>query len=429
MRQVSPMQESTSPALLDQPPSLALVLPTGRAEAERRIAGVSAVARVLIAAFRAGIGRAWVVLDAPGGLAAAADDDLRRAGCAMQVEWLVRDDAKAQIRNSGEAVLALSCALLPAPAALQRVMRATAPTALGREGRPAALSLSARAAGPDLIEGLEAAAAGAAWIEADPGEIIALSPAWAATRRIVRGTGKPSDGVVSRWINRPISQSISTVLLAAPGVRPSQITALTAVIGIAMFGFLVLGGALGLCIGGVLFQLASVIDGVDGEIARAAFRSSAAGAVADSAVDMITNLAFVLGVTIGLYRVEGPIYGVIGVADVAAFSLGLAILAVLARRRGGEFDLIKNHYDARIRSGVPRRIFETLRDMTSRDFFALLFAVLAATGWSRAIPWVFAVGAVVWLVLIGCALPAFISPVQTGPARPRAPAAPGARDG
>jgi CDP-L-myo-inositol myo-inositolphosphotransferase len=60
----------------------------------------------------------------------------------------------------------------------------------------------------------------------------------------------------------------------------------------------------GLIAGGLLF-MPLVFDGVDGEIARATFRSSPAGAALDTGVDMATNLAFMLGVTINLGLSEG----------------------------------------------------------------------------------------------------------------------------
>ena len=69
-----------------------------------------------------------------------------------------------------------------------------------------------------------------------------------------------------------------------------------------MFWGMLAGGKAGLILGAILFQAASVIDGVDGEMARATFRATDLGATLDSAVDMATNFLFVLGLTIHLGR-------------------------------------------------------------------------------------------------------------------------------
>ena len=60
------------------------------------------------------------------------------------------------------------------------------------------------------------------------------------------------------------------------------------------------GGKTGLILGGILFQAASVIDGVDGEMARATFRATDFGKTLDSAVDMATNFLFVSALTLHL---------------------------------------------------------------------------------------------------------------------------------
>src|SRR3954464_3997201 len=117
-------------------------------------------------------------------------------------------------------------------------------------------------------------------------------------RWLLSTTGKAADGWVSRRLNRPISRALSAFLLQRlPAARPAHATALTALTALLMFACLMLGGGWGLVAGGILFHVASVLDGVDGEIARATYRASPRGAVLDSAVDMGTNLLFYLGLT------------------------------------------------------------------------------------------------------------------------------------
>jgi CDP-L-myo-inositol myo-inositolphosphotransferase len=122
-----------------------------------------------------------------------------------------------------------------------------------------------------------------------------------ASRQIVASTGKSGDGIVSRYVNRPISRAITRVLLRFPGIRPHHATAAAGAIGILMAASLLVGGKAGLLLGAILFQLASIVDGVDGEIARATFRSSSAGAMWDSLTDAATNISFIGGVTVNLW--------------------------------------------------------------------------------------------------------------------------------
>ena len=380
---------------------VAMVVPADRAAATRRIAGVAAISRVLIEASRAGVIRAFVVLDAPGQLAAVVADDLARAGRQLTVDWSTPDQIEPAVRTTTSSrVLLLSTRTLVAAGALRRLLDQEGEAVLVHEHRP----LAAQLWPTDLRLELDAAldGQGREILDAAPQDAIDLSAPSKASRTILRQTGKTSDGLISRWLNRQVSRAMSGVLLQVGGVRPWHMTVVTAATGLAMFAALCFGGARGLVMGGLLFQLASIVDGVDGEIARATFRSSVTGAAMDTAVDMMTNLMFVLGVTVGLGRVYGPLYWQIGGVDFLIMMTGLAIMTVLVRREPGgtSFDLVKNFYARRYTTGPIARIFVVLKTLTSRDFFAFAFAVLAATGLSRAIPWAFAGAASIWLALV-----------------------------
>ena len=101
-------------------------------------------------------------------------------------------------------------------------------------------------------------------VEAGDGPRLALPSAW----EIVRATGKPGDGLVSRWLNRPISQRITWFVLAIPGIRPIHVTVFNGLLAVPMLLLLLSGQGWGLILGAILYQAASVLDGVDGEMAR-----------------------------------------------------------------------------------------------------------------------------------------------------------------
>jgi CDP-L-myo-inositol myo-inositolphosphotransferase len=244
------------------------------------------------------------------------------------------------------------------------------------------------------IERLSGAAAVA--IERGDGAATPLPSSW----EIVRATGKPSDGLVSRWINRPISQRITWALLAIPGIRPVHVTIANAMLALIMFPIVLLGGGTGMVLGGILFQAASILDGVDGEMARATFRTSAVGATMDSVVDIATNLLFVSALTVNLALRDRDMIGWIGAWAVALSVLGGMLIARRVRAGGGPigFDLLKRS-GTRIRSFVDL-VYWAVQTLTGRDCFAFLFMVLILAGLERTAISIYAGVGTVWFFYV-----------------------------
>jgi CDP-L-myo-inositol myo-inositolphosphotransferase len=220
----------------------------------------------------------------------------------------------------------------------------------------------------------------------------------AAARGIIRGTSKPGDGIVSRHLNRPVSQACSALLLRLAWVRPGHATVLTALTALAMIAALaILPGELGLVTGAVLFQLASIIDGVDGEIARATFRSSAKGAAWDSGVDAATNLGFLLGLVGNLWHDGRSGEAAIGLAGLLLLLAGMTALGLSARTRGEplNFDGAKRLLDER-----PHALKRWLRYVTMRDFYCLFLALMIAAGLVWHALAIFTGAAALWLVTV-----------------------------
>lgn len=215
--------------------------------------------------------------------------------------------------------------------------------------------------------------------------------------RIIAATGKPTDGLVSRTLNRPVSQFLSRQLLRFAWVRPIHATAAASLIGVAMALALFLGGPLGLYAGAVLFQLASIVDGVDGEIARATHRSSKLGATLDTAGDALTNLAFIGGVAFNLWQ-QGMMLGAqIGLLGLVWLALGLTLLGAQSLLRGGplSFDALKHEASTR-----RSRFVQAIGKIASRDVYALAFAVLVLIGLAEAALIIFALAVLIWLALV-----------------------------
>ncbi len=216
---------------------------------------------------------------------------------------------------------------------------------------------------------------------------------------IVRATAKPGDGLVSRWLNRPISQRITWLMLQIPVARPLHVTIFNALLALVMVAVLLLGGEAGLILGAILFHAASVLDGVDGEMARASYRTSAAGAALDSAIDMATNLLFLAALTVHLALRDGDEIGWIGGWGVALGLLGAMLIAWRVRADGAPlgFDLLKR--SGRI-GGVVDLIFRVVQTLSSRDCFAFLFMVLILAGLERTALSIFSGIVTLWFIYV-----------------------------
>jgi len=114
---------------------------------------------------------------------------------------------------------------------------------------------------------------------------------------------KKSDGPVSRYLNRPISTSISKYLLKTR-ISPIFISLFTFIIATLGAFFFFLGGYVNLVIGGILAQFASIIDGCDGEIARLKFQATSFGGWFDAVLDRYADGFLLFGLTYYVYFIN-----------------------------------------------------------------------------------------------------------------------------
>jgi CDP-L-myo-inositol myo-inositolphosphotransferase len=112
--------------------------------------------------------------------------------------------------------------------------------------------------------------------------------------------GKPNDGPVSRYLNRPLSVRISRWLVNYP-ITPNQISIFSFLSSMLAAGLFTLGSYPALLLGGTLAQFASIIDGFDGEIARLKFQRSDYGGWLDASLDRYADAFLLFGLTWHLY--------------------------------------------------------------------------------------------------------------------------------
>ena len=115
---------------------------------------------------------------------------------------------------------------------------------------------------------------------------------------------KPSDGPISRYLNRPISTRVTRHLLRTD-ITPNYVSFFSFIL--AMLGalFFFLGGYINLIVGAILAQVSSVIDGCDGEIARLKFQETDFGAWFDAVLDRYADAFLLFGLTYYVYFLSG----------------------------------------------------------------------------------------------------------------------------
>jgi phosphatidylglycerophosphate synthase len=204
-------------------------------------------------------------------------------------------------------------------------------------------------------------------------------------RRIVRelfeGCRKPVDGIVSRHLNRHISIFVSKRIVDT-SLSPNTITLLTLLLGVAAafataratYGWMVIGAA--------LLQLNSILDGVDGELARVRFQHSKLGQWLDTVCDDLANTMFYAGAAYAAFQLPHlpPWLAWCGAAAVVGSLLTMTMYyAELIRLGVGDFYALDVGQDVE-RSGWWAAINRGARYLVKRDFFVFGFFVAAVLG-------------------------------------------------
>ncbi len=119
---------------------------------------------------------------------------------------------------------------------------------------------------------------------------------------------KATDSFCSRHIHRPISRFITKRLVRTPAT-PNMVTIFNIVVGLAGAFFLATGTYALQVLGSLLFLFSTILDGVDGELARLKLKETVLGHYLDIVSDNAIHVAIFLGIALGLYQnTERPIY-------------------------------------------------------------------------------------------------------------------------
>jgi choline kinase/phosphatidylglycerophosphate synthase len=194
------------------------------------------------------------------------------------------------------------------------------------------------------------------WQDIDTPEDLSI-----AKRRIRRSLSKASDGPVSRRLNRPVSTRLS-MLIAPLGISADVLSLTSAALGFFAAWLLAGGSAVA---GALAVHGSSVLDGVDGEVARLHLRASPRGALLDGVLDRLVDTAVIVALGIWTQR-EGtsPTTAMVLVGAGAA----TAILSMASKDRIAALGLFP----------APERALGWL--LGGRDGRLLLVALLSALG-------------------------------------------------
>lgn len=164
-------------------------------------------------------------------------------------------------------------------------------------------------------------------------------------------------------------------------------------------------------LGALGFQLNSILDGIDGEIARAKLHESRIGQWLDTLADDSSNLAFSVGACIGCYRTWGSsLFLWLAVACGAGFVITAALMYhyLLTVVHSGDLNDFKMPWEENASdesaASEPRgvsRVLARIKFLLRRDTFVFLTTLFALLGQMRVMVWLYALGANgIWVAIV-----------------------------
>ena len=179
------------------------------------------------------------------------------------------------------------------------------------------------------------------------------------------------DGLVSRTLNRPLSRPAARLLQHTP-ITPNQVTLASLLIAFGAGWLLYLGHNVWAALA---IHTSSVVDGVDGDLARLTGRSSSFGAIFDAVLDRYADGAILGGATYWAYRHEGyPLPVLLGlVALVGAFAVSYSRARIEASA-----GFAPDAFLLGIGTRDVRLLLLTLGLLVGQGWWALLLVALAA---------------------------------------------------
>jgi phosphatidylglycerophosphate synthase len=205
-----------------------------------------------------------------------------------------------------------------------------------------------------------------------------------AEESLVANIRDNTPGFIARRINKAVSLPISRVL-SRTRIHPNYLTVFNMIVGFSSAFLIAQNSYWFIALGGLFFQLASVFDGVDGEVAKMTLKVSKLGGWLDTVSDNGTLLLF-LSASSYLYFINSA-SPVLPVIFIALLFLGLGIMI------GSMVSFLRKHtdsgslvtYDKEFLQKLPDEdplvaFIHRLKYYTKKEFFSLAFFAICLTG-------------------------------------------------
>jgi phosphatidylglycerophosphate synthase len=194
-----------------------------------------------------------------------------------------------------------------------------------------------------------------------------------------------SDGLVDRFFNRPCGRILSKLLVYTP-IHPNAVSLASVAIGLVAAWFFTAGNYQSAVFAAILFQLSAIVDCVDGDIARIAFKESAFGRWLDLAGDQVVHVAVFAAIAVGLvHSGQAPFASWLGLSAVLGAVLSFVVIVRGMRRP------LKD----------PNRLLQRLIDSATNRDFSVLVLMLACCNRLEWFLWLSAIGShLFWLAAL-----------------------------
>lgn len=226
-------------------------------------------------------------------------------------------------------------------------------------------------------------------------EVLSRSDALEQERKLlarIRGEKRSMDGIVDVYFNRRISTRLSKQFVKTP-LTPNIITVFNIIAGLTAAALFATTGYISGIAASLFFQISTILDCSDGEVARLKFMESKLGRTMDSFGDYAVHVAIFFALGFRFYTLEGnTLYLWLG----ASASIGSALAAVFLYKFKYAY---MDKYPERSGQKIEKGFNKVIDVMATRDFSVLIiiFAVIAKL---KLMLWMLALGShSFWLVL------------------------------
>jgi phosphatidylglycerophosphate synthase len=216
---------------------------------------------------------------------------------------------------------------------------------------------------------------------------------------VLHSLRKKEDGALAKY-DRAISLAISSRLLRYP-VAPNHATVVAGLIGLTSGVVASRGGYAWLLAGALCYLASNIVDGIDGELARAKLLESRLGQWLDTLFDDATNLFFWVGTAIGCYRTWHSSTSLVLGATIA---VGVVIVAAVMYRylvavaHSGDLNAMRWPWEGGGPDASPGFLGRA-KFLVRRDTVAWAAVLAAGLGQSWLMLWLAATGATsLWII-------------------------------